>query len=226
MGEKAGHRSGKSRRESQSWVQPGPGSGDNSPERQKPLAFGSEEDGNVSRPVLNISLKASHDSVEADVSPRLQVPQRLPIPCRAHGEGLVLHGAVSATPPPATRSLGPAPRLGPPLTSPLPRPRTPGSLPPLPLSAGGAPSAQNTVPQTPARLTPSAPSGPCAKGIFSVRMSPVISGSIASLCVSISNVLHDGLRCYVNNKPERLFSLPVYPQEQRETSGTCSVLIY
>lgn len=137
-----------------------------------------------------------------------------------------LHGAVSATPPPATRSLGPAPRLGPPLTSPLPRPRTPGSLPPLPLSAGGAPSAQNTVPQTPARLTPSAPSGPCAKGIFSVRMSPVISGSIASLCVSISNVLHDGPRCYVNNKPERLFSLPVYPQEQRETSGTCSVLIY
>lgn len=128
MGEKAGHRSGKSRRESQSWVQPGPGSGDNSPERQKPLAFGSEEDGNVSRPVLNISLEASHDSVETDVSPRLQVPQRLPTPCRAHGEGLVLRGAfgpsrrLSATPPPATRSLGPAPRLGPPLTSLLPRP--------------------------------------------------------------------------------------------------------
>lgn len=106
------------RGESQSWVQPGPGSGDDSPERQKPLAFGSEEDGNVSRPVLNISLEASHDSVEAAVSPRLQVPQRLPIPCRAHGEGLVLRGAFG---PSRRRLCDPAPRHSQPRSRPSTR---------------------------------------------------------------------------------------------------------
>lgn len=94
-----------------------------------------------------------------------------PLPAEHAGKSLSftgpsnLHGTISTTLSPVTLSLIPATQLRPPLTSPLTSPRTPGTLPRHPLCSVVL-SAQNTVPQIPTWLTPSAPSGLCSKGTF------------------------------------------------------------